>query len=320
MMKAVIIDRFGGIEEAQWRDSPIPQPTANEVQIQIAYTAVNPVDWKIREGHLKKMLKHEFPIIPGWDAAGTITAIGNHVTQFKVGDEVYAYCRKPIVHWGTYAEYICFPEDLVAFKPKTCHFAQAAAIPLVSLTAWQALFDTAKLQKGESVLIHAGAGGVGGLAIEFAHYAGATVYTTAREVNHDYVKKLGADFVIDYKAENFVERIKSWEPEGVDIVLDCVGDETLKQSYAVVKKGGRLVSIVNKIDQERCKEYSIDGEFVFVEANGNQLKQIANLIDTGSVIVPHIEEMPISAFAKAWEKSSEGHTRGKIVLRIGAVA
>ncbi|MGA8164007.1 MAG: NADP-dependent oxidoreductase [Waddliaceae bacterium] len=316
-MKAVMFDRFGGIEVAQWREIPAPQPTANEVQMHIAYTAVNPVDWKIREGWLKHMLEHEFPIIPGWDASGTITAMGDDAAKFKIGDEVYAYCRTPVVHWGTYAEYICLPENLVALKPAACSFAKAAAIPLAALTARQALFDAAKLRKGESVLIHGGAGGVGSLAIGFAHHAKATIYTTARKANHDYVKTLGADVAIDYDAEDFVEQIKSREPEGVDVVIDCVGEDTLKQSYAVVKKGGRLVSIVNKIDQEKCKEAGIVGTFVLVEPSGDQLKHIARLIDRGDVAVPHIEEMPISAFAKAWQKSREGHTRGKIALRIG---
>jgi NADPH2:quinone reductase len=315
-MKAVVIKEFCPIEKMRLTDLPKPRPAADEAQIQIAYTAVNPVDWKICEGWLKKLLPHEFPLIPGWDAAGTVAAIGKNVTNLTVGDEVYAYCRKPTVQWGTYAEYVCFDAKHVALKPRKFNFAQAAAIPLVGLTAWQALFEAAKLQRGESILIHAGAGGVGSLAIEFAKYAGAKIYTTAGESNHDYVKKLGADCAIDYHKEDFVEKIRSLEPGGVDVVMDCVGYDTLTRSFDVVKPGGRLVSIVQKIDQEKCKEYNIRGEFVFVRPDGEQLKQIADLIDKGEVRAPHIEEMPLSDFGKALAKNREGHTQGKIVLQI----
>jgi len=315
-MKAVTIDRFGGVEEMHWSELPAPQPASNEVQIHIKCTAVNPVDWKIREGWLKHMLQHEFPIIPGWDAAGTISAVGDRVAQFEIGDEIYAYCKQPVVHSGTYAEYICIPEDFVALKPKTFTFAQAAAIPLVGLTAWQALFDAANLQKKEHVLIHGGAGGVGSLAIEFAHDAGAIVYTTASERNHDYVKSLGANFVLDYNKENFLTWIKTHRLEGVDVVIDCVGSGTLEQSFHTLKKGGRLVSIVNKIDDKQCQEHGIKGAFVFVQPSGKQLKEIARLIDAGKIKGPHIEEMPLSSFARALEKNRQGHTRGKIVLRV----
>ncbi|MFQ5729898.1 MAG: NADP-dependent oxidoreductase [Waddliaceae bacterium] len=315
-MKAITIKKFCPVEEMHLTDLPTPQPTANEVQIQIAYTAVNPVDWKICEGWLKKMIPHEFPLIPGWDAAGTVTAMGKNVMDLKIGDEVYAYCRKPTVQWGTYAEYVCFNANHVALKPKKFNFAQAASIPLVGLTAWQSLFEAANLQKGESILIHAGAGGVGSLAIEFAKYAGAKIYTTASGNNHGYVKKLGADYAIDYHKEDFVEKIHSLDPEGVDVVMDCVGYDALTQSFDVIKPGGRLISIVQKIDKEKCEERNIHGEFVFVRPDGEQLKEIADLIDKGVVIAPHIEEMPLADFGKALAKNREGHTQGKIVLRV----
>jgi NADPH2:quinone reductase len=315
-MKAVTLERFGGANELHLADLPTPTPLPNEVQIQVAYTAVNPVDWKIREGHLKQMFPYRFPIIPGWDAAGTITAVGSKVTNFKVGDEVYAYCRKPTVQWGTYAEYVCFDAENVALKPKKLSFAQAASIPLVGLTAWQALFDVAKLQPGESILIHAGAGGVGSLAIEFAKNVGATVYTTCSEKNKDYVKKLGADFVIDYNREDFAEKIRSWAPNGIDVVLDCVGGETLEKSYALLKPKGRIISIVNKVDKIKCKEHNLTGDFVLVAPNGAELKEIADLIDQKKVTSPQIEEFPLTQCALAQEKNKQGHTRGKIVLRV----
>ena len=315
-MKAITIDKFGGVEEMHWSDLPTPQPMSNEVQIEIEYTSVNPVDWKIREGSLQSVFQHEFPLVPDWDAAGTISAVGDDVTKFKVGDEVFCFCRKPTVQWGTYAEYVCFDANNVALKPKDITFAQAASIPLVGLTAWQGLFDEAKLQEGQSILIHAGAGGVGSIAIEFAKVAGAKVYTTASAKNHEYVKSLGADVAIDYHKENFVKKILELEPDGVDAVFDCVGYETLDQSFNVVKPGGHLVSIVNKVDEDKAKEKNIHDSFMIVRPDGSQLEQIAQWINEGKVRPPHILEMPLTDYAKALELSQKGHTKGKIVLRI----
>lgn len=315
-MKAMVIESFGGAEQLHLEDLPIPKPADNEILIEIHYAAVNPVDWKIREGLLKGLLQHEFPIILGWDASGTITNIGKNVTQFKIGDQVFAYCRKPFVKWGTYAEYVTFESENIAIKPKNITFAQAAAIPLAGLTAWQALFDFAKLKSGESILIHAGAGGVGSLAIEFARLAGAKIYTTASQENHGYVKKLGANIPIDYQQGSFVEKIRALDCEGIDIVLDCVGKQTLKDSFLVLKPGGRIVSIVEPIDPALAAKYNVKGDFVFVKPNGNQLKTIASYIEQGKVIPPNIEEMPLTSAASAQEKIRQGHTRGKIVLKI----
>lgn len=315
-MKAITIENFEGIKGMHITELPTPQPKPQEVQIKIAYTGVNPVDWKISEGYLKKMLPHEFPLIPGWDAAGTISAVGAEVTKFKVGDNVYTYVRKPTVQWGTYAEFVCVDAKDVAHKPNKFNFAQAAAIPLVGLTAWQALFDAAKIRSGNTILIHAGAGGVGSLAIEFARVAGAKIYTTASAKNHAYVKKLGAEVAIDYTKENFVDAIRKFEPKGIDVVVDCVGYDTLEKSYGLVKKGGILVSIVNRVVEETCAQHGIRGAFVFVRPDGKQLKEIADLIDQGKVVSPHIEEFPLRDFEKALQKSKEGHTKGKIVLKV----
>jgi 2-desacetyl-2-hydroxyethyl bacteriochlorophyllide A dehydrogenase len=315
-MKAITIEGFGGVDKLQMKDLPIPKPGDTEVQFLVLYSGVNPVDWKIREGLLQKRLPHEFPLIPGWEAAGKITAIGKNVKNFKVGDEVFAYCRKPIIKWGTYAEYVCADAGQVALKPKNINFAQAAAIPLTSLTAWQALFDAAKLRKGETILIHAGAGGVGGLAIQFAKNAGAKVITTASQKNHSYVKKLGADHVIDYTKENFVEAVKKLAPGGVDVVFDTVGGKTLQESLKVLKQGGRLVSIVEHLDPEIATKHHIQFSYVLVDPNGVQLKHIADLISEGKVIPPSIEEIPLAKAAEAQDKVREGHTQGKIVLKV----
>lgn len=315
-MKAVVIESFGGAETLKLKDVPTPSPQEHEVLIQIEYTSVNPVDWKIREGILKSRLPHQFPLIPGWDASGTITSVGINVRNFKVGDQVYAYCRKPIIHDGTYAEFICFDAAHVALKPKNISFAQAAAIPLAGLTAWQALFDYAKLQPGQSILVHAGAGGVGSFAIQFANLTKADVWTTCSSSNNEYVKKLGAAHIIDYTQENFVTAIKREKKDGFDLVLDNVGGKTLTESLTLVKKGGTLVSIVEMLGPEIAIAHKIRTGFIFVRPDGRELKEIASLIEQGKVKPSEITEMSLDEAGKAQEKNRLGHTRGKIVLKI----
>jgi NADPH:quinone reductase-like Zn-dependent oxidoreductase len=315
-MKAIIIEKFGHEDQLHLEEIPTPSPTDNEIQIQILYTSVNPVDWKICEGMLESSLPHEFPIILGWDAAGVVKQIGKNVKKFKIDDEVYAYCLKPTIQWGTYAEFVCFDAENVALKPKNVSFAQAAAIPLVGLTAWQALFDFAKLKKNDSVLIHGGAGGVGGFALQFAKYTGAKIITTASRQNHEYVKELGADYAIDYHQSNFVEEVNKLFPDGLDVVFDTIGGETLNESVNILKPRGRLISIVDQLDPKLAKEKNIQFGFVFVSPNGNELRQISNLIEQKKVFPPFIEEMPLSDVAKAHKKSREGHIRGKIVLKV----
>lgn len=315
-MQAITIDSFGGIEKLKLSEIVITPPNDDEVQIQIKYAAVNPVDWKIREGYLKNRLPHEFPIILGWDASGTISAIGKNVRHLNLGDEVYAYCRKPIVKWGTYAELVNVEASSVALKPKKLNFAEAAAIPLVGLTAWQALFDSVHLKNDEKILIHAGAGGVGSLAIQFAKITEAFVFTTSSKANFPYVKKLGANVTIDYKTEDFVSKIKSLEPNGIDVVLDTVGGETLLESVQLLKKNGRIVSIIEKVPDDLAKKYQIHASYVFVRPNGEQLKKIAELIDQDKVQPPKIEEMSLKDAGLAQEKLRKGCGGGKIVLKI----
>jgi NADPH2:quinone reductase len=316
LMDALVIDEFGGLDKLHFEQLSIPEPSPNEILIKIAYTSINPVDWKIREGMLKNLLPHKFPIILGWDVSGTVAKAGAKVTNFKFGDEILACCRKSIIHNGAYAEYITFDAAATAHKTRSLTFAQAAAIPLVSLTAWQALYDHAKLQSGETVLITAGAGGVGSLAIQLANYTGASVYTTASKENHSYVKNLGAKNVIDYKQENVNQQLHDLEPSGFDVILDCVGGETLNSCYSLMKPGGRLVTIAGHVDKVKADEAEINASFCFVEPNGIQLTKIVDLIDKGKIKVPYIKEMSLAQAAEAQQQSREGHTRGKIVLRI----
>jgi len=315
-VRAIVIESFGGPEVLRAANVPTPEPAADEVLIEVAYAAVNPVDWMIREGMLAGMFPHEFPVIPGWDAAGTVKGVGKNVTGFRIGDRVYAYCRKPKVRFGTYAEFVTMNQAAVAPIPKNVGFAEAASIPLAGLTAWQSLFDAAKIKAGEKVLIHAGAGGVGSLAIQFAKQADAKVFTTARGANHAYVTSLGADVPIDYTKESFVEAVRKREPGGIDLVYDAVGGDVQQRSYEVLKKGGRLVSIVNAPSQDEARRYGVEAAHVFVSPNGDQLRRIGALLETGAVRPPALEEMRLGEAAEAQKRSQAGHVRGKIVLKV----
>jgi NADPH2:quinone reductase len=315
-MKAMVIEDFGGPEQLKLADLPTPTPADDEVLIEVAYTSVNPVDWKIREGMLTDVFPHHFPLIPGWDAAGTVSALGSNATGFAIGEKVYAYCRKPEVQYGTYAEFVAVDRAAVAPMPTNLSFAEAATIPLTGLTSWQALFDFAGLKAGQKALIHAGAGGIGSLAIQFAKNAGASVITTASLGNHDYVKRLGADAAVDYASEDFAAAVTELEPDGIDVVYDAAGGETQRRSYEVLKPGGVMVSIVDAPDGELAERYGVKAGFVFVEPNGAQLREIAGLIEAGKVKPAAIEEMNLEDAATAQERSKAGHVRGKIVLKI----
>lgn len=291
-------------------DIPAPQPCSGEVQVKLAYAGVNPVDWKICTGRLRDRADHRFPLILGWDGAGRVSAVGEDVDNLKVGDKVFAFFRGLVIGEGTYCEYAVYRADRVVKKPSNLSLAEAAAIPLSSLTAWQALFDAGDLQPGESVLIHAGAGGVGGYAIQLARWRGAKIYTTASPGNHSYVKQLGADVVIDYRKEGWEEEIRA--EGGVDLLFDTVGAGPSK----LVKPDGRFVTIVSPDDVEAAEKSGMRARYVSVVSNGNQLERIRLLCEEGRLQVPHIVEMDLSEAATALEKSREGHVRGKIVLRI----
>jgi NADPH2:quinone reductase len=315
-MKAVMIEQFGDVGKLQFAELPRPKLKDYELLVKIHYAAVNPVDWKIREGLLQSRLPHAFPLIPGWDAAGIVTAVGKDIKNFKVGDEVFAYCRKPTVQHGSYAEEIALEEEHVALKPKKLSFAQSAAIPLVGLTAWQALRDIAKLKSGEKVLILGGAGGVGSFAIALANYLGAHVYTTASPANWEYVKKLGAKEIVDYHATDWSAQLRKFAPEGFDVVFDCVGGPSLLEGYNLVRSHGRLVSIVEAIDKPLAEKKQLTASYCFVAPNRKELTEIAQLIDGGKLPALEIREMALADVSKAQELSRGGHCRGKIVLKI----
>lgn len=278
-MKAVVIDAFGGPESIRLAEIATPAPAPGEVVIRLTATSVNPVDWKIREGMLRTRLPHRFPLIPGWDAAGWIAALGEGVTAFDFDQPVYAFCRKDEVQWGTYAEFVAIPATAVSPAPAGLPLAAAASLPLVGLTAWQTLFAFANLQAGETVLIHAAAGGVGSVAVQLAKWAGATVIGTAGAANHQYVQDLGADHLIDYAAEDFVTVVGRLVPGGVDVALSTVGGDVLARSLDVVRPGGRLASITGLPDMNAAEARGVKAEFIFVRPHGGQLRELAALFE-----------------------------------------
>jgi NADPH:quinone reductase-like Zn-dependent oxidoreductase len=316
MMKAVVLQEFGDVDVLKLAGVEEPHAGAGEVRIRIVAAGVNPVDYKIRRGLLQGRLPHEMPIIPGWDAAGVIDEVGEGVTNWKQGDEVYAYCRKPVIQFGCYAEYVVVPEGFVAPMPKTASFTQAASIPLAALTAWQSLYDAAGLKEGQTILIHAGAGGVGGFAIQLAKLRGAHVISTASAVNHAYVRGLGADEVIDYTSMDFREAVKAVHPEGVDVVYDTVGGEVQVKSAEMIKPGGTMVSILAYVDEAAIQARDIQTRYVFVSPNGEQLRELAQLFDAGQLKTRIAAELPLAEAAEAHRRMETGHTAGKMVLAV----
>ena len=308
-MKAVRIHHFGGPEVLKYEDAPRPKPAPNEVLIRVHAAGVNPVDWKIREGHLKQLVENKFPLILGWDVSGVVEEVGSAVSQFKQGDEVFS--KSDTSRDGDYAEYIVVRESEVALKPKSLHHVYAAAVPLAGLTAWQALFDIGKLQPGQRILIHGGSGGVGHFAVQLARWKGAYVYATASTKNQELICRLGAHQTIDYTKQRFEDIA-----DKIDIVLDTIGGDTQERSWKVLKKGGLLASIVQPPNAEKAKEFGVRGEFVWSQPSGKQLAEIAALIDSGNLKVVLDRIVPLSEASRAHEISQSGHARGKIVLRV----
>lgn len=307
-MRSVQIESYGDLEQLQVKNIEVPEPAEGEVLVKIHAAGVNPVDWKIREGYLAEIIPHKLPLTLGWDFAGEIVALGKNVDQWRVGDAVYSH--PSLSKNGTYAEYITVSADEIAAKPKTLNWQKSAAVPLVTLAAWQAMNDIGKIKKGDRVLIHGGAGGVGIAAIQLAKHAGATVYTTASSRNIDFLKNLGADEVIDYTQEDFSKL------SDLDIVFDTMGGETLEKSWATLKKDGCLVSAAEIPNEELATMHSVNASFCFVQPNSGQLSKISKLIDSGDIKIEIDSIYQLDDVAKAHEKSESGHTRGKIVLQI----
>ncbi|PFN21945.1 NADP-dependent oxidoreductase [Bacillus cereus] len=331
-MKAMIIDKYGKVP---MRMTELPTPEINEYEVlaEIHAASINPIDFKIRDGKVKMLLKYEMPLILGNDFSGVIVKVGAKVTRFKVGDEIYARPRKDKI--GTFAEYIAIHEDDIALKPKNLSFEEAASIPLVGLTSYQALHDIMHLQRGQKILIHAGSGGVGTFAIQLAKIMGATVTTTASEAGANLVKSLGADEIINYKTEKFEDILTNY-----DAVFDTIGGTTLEKSFNIIKSGGNIVSVSGMPNARFGKEFgsgffktflfslaskkltalekkhNAQYSFLFMKPSGDQLRTIANYIEAGK-IKPVIDRVfPFEDAQKAMEYSESGRAKGKIIVKI----
>jgi NADPH:quinone reductase-like Zn-dependent oxidoreductase len=306
-MKAVVIHEYGGPEALKYEDIPRPEPKDDELLIRVIAAGVNPVDGMVRSGMFGG--NREFPIILGGDVAGIVEKVGSKITKFKAGDPVFAYVS--LNNSGGYAQYALATERELAPKPKSLTYVEAAAVPIVAITAWQALVDKAKLSAGQIVLIHGGSGGVGSFAIQIAKARGAKVIATASTRNQDFLKELGADVAIDYTKQKFEDVSKD-----VDVVLDSIGGDTLDRSYGVVKKGGIIVSLVARPKEAELEKHGIRGATLNAEPNSEELAEIGKLIDDKKVKVIVSQTFPLSEARKAQEQVATGHTRGKIVLKI----
>jgi NADPH:quinone reductase-like Zn-dependent oxidoreductase len=308
-MKAIRIHSYGDLDTLRFEDAPLPEPEAGDVLVRVHAAAVNPVDWKIRAGYLSEMLPYQMPLTLGWDVSGVVERIGADVTDVSIGDAVYS--RPDITRNGTYAEYAVMRASEVALKPNTLSHNEAAAVPLAALTAWQGLFDHARLNEGDRVLIHAGAGGVGAFAIQFAKWAGAHVIATGSAASEELIRSLGADEFVNYRSQLF-EKVLS----KVDVVLDTIGGNTQVRSIQLLKDGGRLISVVGTPDADALDAVGASGALFMVQPSRDDLGRIGALIDAGSVRVLIDSVFPLSEARAAHEKSQTGRAKGKIVLEV----
>ena len=330
-MKAAYITRYGNINDVQIDEQPRPSLTENAVLVKVHAASINPLDLRVLEGEFKAILPVPFPFILGNDFAGTIVQMGSNVTQFKIGDEVYA---KTDLN-GAFAEYTVVQQSSLALKPQNISMEQAAALPLVGLTSWQALVEIAKVKAGQKVLIHAGSGGVGSIAIQLAKSLGATVATTTSSKNSSWVKGLGTDIIIDYKTTDFEQELKDY-----DVVLDTQGGKILEKSLNVLKRGGRLISISGPPDhafvevvnpnwflkcvipllswsiRHKAKKRDISYSFLFMQPNGQQLSEISKLVESGKINPVVDKTYTFSEIKDAFQYVNTGRAKGKIVLKI----
>jgi NADPH:quinone reductase-like Zn-dependent oxidoreductase len=332
-MKAFIVDRYGKKDQGRIGEMPDPELRENDVLVQVYAAGVNLLDSKIRSGEFKLILPYRLPLILGNDVAGVVVQIGRRARRFKIGDEVYA--RPPQDRIGTFAELIAMNEDAVAMIPKKLTMEEAASIPLVGLTAWQALIERANLKKGQKVLIHAGSGGVGTIAIQLAKHLGAIVATTTSTANLDLVKSLGADIAIDYKTTDFEKVLRDY-----DVVLNSLGTGTLNKSLQVLKPGGMLISISGPPDpsfakdqrlswslklvmtllsygiRKKAKRHHVSYSFLFMKADGDQLREITSLIDA-EVLRPVVDRVfPFESTKEALAYVETGRAKGKVVVKV----
>jgi len=309
LMKAVVLREYGGPEALKLEEVPRPEPKDDEVLVRVIAAAVNPVDAYARQGMLSKRGLDKRPAIIGYDIAGVVEKTGARVTKFKAGDAVYAYLS--IMRGGGYAQFAIAKEGEMSLKPKNIDFEKAAAVPLAATTAWQALIDTAKINEGQTVLIHGGSGGVGSFAVQIAKARGAKVIATASSANQDLLKQLGVDQPIDYTTTKFQDVVKD-----VDVVLNCVRADTLPASYGMVKKGGVIVSITGDPDPAECDKRGIRCSGVMAHPDATVLQELTRLIEANKITPIVSQAFPLAKAARAHQQIETRHTRGKIVLRV----
>lgn len=306
-MRAAILTEYGN--DPVVGDVDRPELPDDSVMVEVHAASTNPIDWIVMDGHMKEMLPYELPWIVGYDVSGVVTELGPDATGFAIGDEVFA--RANNMQAGTMAEYAAVKSGDLAVKPDNISHAEAAGVPLVGITAWQALFDKGDLQPGQRVLIHAGSGGVGTLAIQFAKNAGAWVAATASAENKDLVEGLGADQFVDYASEQFEEVV-----EPCDLVFDMLGGDTLARSFDVVKPGGTVVSIKGDAPEGLADERGVTFHQFFMEPNGDQLAEIAALISDGTVRPVMDRTFKLDDVAAAYDHARSGDANGKIAILV----
>ncbi len=315
-MRAVYYESHGDPDVLELGELPVPEPAPDQVLVQIAAAGVNPIDRRLRGGELQEYITRTFPVVPGWDLAGRIVKVGKGVTGWHVGDEVLGLAFTWSIQHGSYAEYTPIDASALATKPTNLSFSEAAALPLVSLTAWQALAEFGELNHGQTVFIQAGAGGVGSVAIPMAKHLGATVYTTARQDNAGYLHGRGADHVIDYTTVDYETAIREREPGGVDLVLESLlGDGIAEAAIRLAKTGGVVVYMNNEPpDIPDIAERQIKTEFLHHRPDGQMLAELVTLYSDGTLPLPQIEVLPLEAAVDAHRRSESGRTRGKLVI------
>jgi len=308
-MKAIRLDQYGGPERLRYEDAPAPQPAEGQVLVRVQAASVNPIDYKLASGAFQQIRPLNFPWIPGRNFSGIVEAVGPGVTGLKRGDAVYGDSPGG----GAYAEFVATSAGMVAPRPGKLGPVEAASVPLAAQTVWQGLFDHGHLQRGQTVLIHAAGGGVGTFAVQLAHWKGARVLATSSAANADYLRSLGADQAIDYRATPF-ESVAA----DVDLVLDLVGGETQQRSFGVLKPGGYLVSTVQPPSQEEAARRKVQATIMSMQPSTEGLTQLAELLEAGAIRAVVTKTCLLSQAQEAWTYQMSGHTRGKVVLEIPA--
>ncbi len=305
-MRAAVIHSYGEPDVVQTAEIDAPLVGPDSVLVEVAASGVNPVDWKVVSGALQGAFPTHLPMIPGWDVAGTVTAVGPAITDVAVGDRIAAYARKDSIEHGTYAQLVAVPRRALAHVPDGVHLTTAGALPLAGLTAEQ-LLDAAQVGEGETVLVHAASGGVGSFAVQLAVLRGARVIGTASEANHEYVRGLGAE-PVSY-GDGLIDHVRAVAPDGVDAVIDLVGGDALGATPQLLRSGGRVASV---IEADTVKE--LRGTYVFVHPDAAMLTRLLQLVADGSLKVEIAQTFPLERAGDALAAVKDGHTRGKVVI------